>query len=78
VLESDRPIAQMAADLGIHREALRLWVRQAEADAGQRPEDDADALFEALSAILNSITADQTTTLYRAASRLLRTALVIG
>jgi transposase len=37
-LESDRPIAQIARDLGVHREALRLWVRQAEADAGQRPE----------------------------------------
>ncbi|WP_230421458.1 IS3 family transposase [Actinomadura soli] len=37
-MESDRPIAQIAADLGIHREALRTWVRQAQADAGQRPE----------------------------------------
>jgi transposase len=36
VLESGRPIAQVARDLGIHREALRLWVRQAEADAGAR------------------------------------------
>ena len=34
-LESDRPIAQIAADLGIHREALRTWVRQAQADAGK-------------------------------------------
>lgn len=38
VMESGRPIAQIAADLGIHREALRTWVRQAEADAGKRPE----------------------------------------
>ncbi|MBO2443994.1 transposase [Actinomadura nitritigenes] len=30
-LESDRPIAQIAPDLGIHREALRTWVRQAQA-----------------------------------------------
>ncbi|GGU37908.1 transposase [Actinomadura welshii] len=37
-LESDRPIAQIAADLGIHRESLRTWVRQAQADAGKRPE----------------------------------------
>ena len=36
VFESGRPIAQVAKDLGIHREALRLWVRQAEADAGTR------------------------------------------
>jgi transposase len=34
VFESGRPIAQVAADLGVHREALR--VRQAEADAGER------------------------------------------
>ncbi len=37
-LESDRPIAQIATGLGIHREALRTWVRQAQADAGRRPE----------------------------------------
>lgn len=36
VFESQRPIAQVANDLGVHREALRLWVRQAEADAGER------------------------------------------
>jgi transposase len=36
--ESDRPIAHVARDLGIHREALRQWVRQAEADEGRRPE----------------------------------------
>jgi transposase len=32
VLTSGRPIAHVAADLGIHREALRKQVRQAEAD----------------------------------------------
>jgi transposase len=26
--ESDRPIAHVARDLGIHKEALRRWVRQ--------------------------------------------------
>jgi transposase len=31
-----RPIAHVARDLGIHREALRQWVRQAEADATPR------------------------------------------
>jgi transposase len=35
-LESERPIARVAADLGVHRETLRLWVRQAEADGGSR------------------------------------------
>jgi transposase len=32
VFASGRPIAQVAEDLGIHREALRKQVRQAEAD----------------------------------------------
>jgi transposase len=36
VFESERPIAHVARDLGVHKEALRLWVRQAEADAGTR------------------------------------------
>jgi len=36
VFESGRPIAHVANDLGVHREALRQWVRQAEADAGTR------------------------------------------
>ena len=33
VFESGRPIAHVARDLGVHKEALRQWVRQAEADA---------------------------------------------
>jgi transposase len=36
VFESGRPIAHVARDLGVHRETLRLWVRQAEADGGSR------------------------------------------
>ena len=32
VFASGRPIAQVARDLGIHKEALRHWVRRAEAD----------------------------------------------
>ena len=38
VFESGRPIAQVAADLGMHPEALRKRVRQAEANSGLRPE----------------------------------------
>lgn len=38
VFESGRSISQVALDLGIHREALRKWIRQAEADAGKRSE----------------------------------------
>jgi transposase len=38
VFESGRPIRHVARDLGINREVLRRWVRQAEADAGGRPE----------------------------------------
>lgn len=37
-LESGRPITQVAADLGMHPEALRKRVRQAEADGGLRPD----------------------------------------
>jgi transposase len=37
-LESGRPIAQVAADLGIGAETLRRRVRQAQADSGQRPD----------------------------------------
>jgi transposase len=29
VFESGHPIVHVATDLGIHKEALRLWVRQA-------------------------------------------------
>jgi len=37
-LESGRPIAHVAQDLGVHKEALRTWVRQAKADvAGGTP-----------------------------------------
>lgn len=33
---SGRPLAQMAAELGMNVETLRLWVRQAERDDGIR------------------------------------------
>lgn len=35
-MESDRPISEVARDLGVHPEALRKRVRRAEADAGKR------------------------------------------
>jgi transposase len=37
-LESGRPIAHVAADLGINSEVLRKRVRQVEADQGLRPD----------------------------------------
>ena len=37
-LESGRPIAHVAADLGMHPETLRKKVRQAQADSGVRPD----------------------------------------
>jgi transposase len=37
VFESGRPIAHVAQDLGVHKEALRSWVRQARADLGDLP-----------------------------------------
>jgi transposase len=37
-LESKRPIARVAADLGVGAEALRKRVRRAEADGGLRPD----------------------------------------
>jgi transposase len=37
-LESERPIAHIAHDLGIHPETLRKRLRQREADSGRRPD----------------------------------------
>ena len=38
VIESGRPIAHVARDLGVPAETLRRYVRQVEADEGGRPE----------------------------------------
>ena len=37
-LDSGRPVAHIAKDLGMHPETLRKRVRQAEADGGLRPD----------------------------------------
>jgi transposase len=36
VVDSGRPIPEVARDLGIRYESLRRWLRQAEADEGKR------------------------------------------
>ena len=51
VFESGRPIAHVARDLGVHRETLRLWVRQAEADSGTRNDRLTSAERERLKAL---------------------------
>jgi transposase len=38
VIESGRPIAHVARDLGVPSETLRKYVRQVEADEGRRPD----------------------------------------
>jgi transposase len=38
VIESGRPIARVARDLGVPPETLRRYVRQVEADEGLRPD----------------------------------------
>ncbi|MGW9211792.1 IS3 family transposase [Embleya sp. NPDC055664] len=48
VRTSGRPVAHVARDLGIHKEALRGWVRQAEADAGERTDRPTTAETEEL------------------------------
>ena len=47
-LESDpKPvIRRLAAQLNVHHEALRNWIRQAEADAGQRHDRPSSDLLE--------------------------------
>ena len=49
--ESQRPIAAVARDLGMHHETLRLWVRQDEADDGTRSDRLTTAEHEELAAL---------------------------
>lgn len=49
--ESERSISEVARDLGIHPETLRLWVRQDEANDGTRTDRLATAEREELSAL---------------------------
>jgi len=49
--ESDRSIAAVAHDLGIHPETLRLWVRRDEANDGTRTEQLSTAEREELAAL---------------------------
>ena len=49
--QSDRSISEVARDLGIHPETLRVWVRQDEADDGTRTDRLTTAEREELSAL---------------------------
>ena len=49
--ESDRPIAAVARDLGMHHETLRVWVRQDEADGGTHADRLTSAEREELAAL---------------------------
>ncbi len=55
VLASGRPIAQVAADLGVGAESLRGWVRQAQADAGERVEQLTSVEGEELKALRGEV-----------------------
>jgi transposase len=46
VLDSGRPIAQVAKDLDVGAESLRTWVRQARTDAGAHPGATSEQLEE--------------------------------
>jgi len=43
-----RPIAHVARELGIHPEAMRTWIRQEEADRGERDDRPTTAEVEEL------------------------------
>jgi transposase-like protein len=51
VTEPKPQIKRMAVDLGVHPEALRTWIRRAEADAGERDDRLTTAGREELAAL---------------------------
>jgi len=53
--ESERPIAAVARDLGIHHETLRVWVRQDEANDGTRSDCLTSAEREDLTALRHEV-----------------------
>lgn len=53
--ESERPIAAVARDLGIHHETLRVWVRSDEANDGSRADRLATAEREELTALRREV-----------------------
>ena len=52
---TDRPIADVARDLGVHPKTLRLWVRQDEADGGSRANQLATVEREELTALRREV-----------------------
>jgi transposase len=61
-------IKKLAVDLGVHPEALRGWIRQAEADAGERDDRLTSAEKEELAALRREVKE------LRRANEILRTA----
>ena len=55
VIESGRPIAHVARDLGVPSETLRRYVRQVEADEGLRPDLPSTAEREEIKALRKEV-----------------------
>jgi transposase len=55
VIESNRPIAHVARDLGVSAETLRRYVRQLEADEGLRPDLPTTAEREEIKALRQEV-----------------------
>ena len=55
VIESGRPIARVARDLGVPAETLRRYVRQVEADEGLRPDLPSSQEREEIKALRNEV-----------------------